>query len=76
MITVEDVKKLMAEVFPEDDLESSDDFVEDGIITSLKSLELLNSIDMLFGVRIPPEAVVSDSFRSFESVAALVNQYA
>lgn len=69
------IASLLAEVRPEYDFKSSNDFVVDGLIDSFDLIELILELEKAFNFKVPGSEVHSDNFRSNSSIADLVSRY-
>lgn len=54
------------------DIGPDDALIEDGILTSLQTVELVMFIEDKYGIEIEPELVNEDNFRTLGTVAAIV----
>ena len=71
----ERIKEILAELRPECDFESSEDFIEDGLLDSLDIVALMDTVEEEYGIVIPGTEVVSTHFTSVASIVELVNKY-
>ena len=69
------IESLLAEVRPEYDFKSSNDFVGDGLIDSFDLIEVTVKLEKTFNFKIPGIEVQPENFRSYTSIMDLVNRY-
>lgn len=71
----EKVKAVLVENFPEIDFESSTELVDDGILDSMTLVGMISTLSMEFGVMIPYEDIVPESFNSIDAITELIERY-
>lgn len=71
----ERIMEILAELRPEMDFESSEDFIEDGLIDSLDIVALMDSVEEEFGVVVPGNEIVSSHFKNVTTIVELINKY-
>ncbi len=71
----EKVKTVLETNYPEIDFESSTELVDDGILDSMTLVGIISALSMEFGVMIPYEDIVPESFNSIDAMAELVEKY-
>lgn len=71
----EKVKAVLETNYPEIDFESSTELVDDGILDSMTLVGIISALSMEFGVMIPYEDIVPESFNSIDAMAELVEKY-
>lgn len=71
----EKIKEFLAELRPEMDFDSSEDFIEDGLIDSLDIVALMDFVEEEFGIVIPGTEIISSHFKSYATIVELINQY-
>lgn len=67
--------EILVALRPENDFESSEDFIEDGLMDSLDIISLMDSVEEEFGVVVPGEELVSNHFKSVATIVDLINKY-
>ncbi len=60
---------------PDIDFTSSEKLIDDGILDSVMTVEIISTISMEFGVDIPFEEYTAENFNSIDAIAALVEKY-
>ncbi len=60
---------------PDIDFSSSKKLIDDGILDSVMTVEIISTISMEFGVDIPFEEYTAENFNSIDAIAALVKKY-
>lgn len=71
----ERIMEILADLRPESDFESSEDFIEDGLLDSLDIVALMDSVEEEFGIVIPGTEIVSKHFTSIASIVELINNF-
>lgn len=71
----ERILEILAALRPENDFESSEDFIEDGLMDSLDIISLMDSVEEEFGVVVPGEELVSTHFKSVATIVDLINKH-
>ena len=71
----EKVKTVLETNYPVIDFESSTELVDDGILDSMTLVGIISALSMEFGVMIPYEDIVPESFNSIDAMAELVEKY-
>ena len=64
------------EVKPGVDLESSKDFIEDGIIDSFDVITIISELNDIFDVEIGMLDLVPENFKSIDTIAAMIQRLA
>ena len=70
----EKVLALLSEEFPEVDFTSSEELVDDGILDSLTITGIIAALSMEFGITIPYEEIIEETFNSIRGLAAMVER--
>ena len=65
------IEKILLSLIPDIRLDS-DSLVDDGMLGSLDIVTLITEIDDEFGIRIPPEEIIPETFNSVKAISALV----
>lgn len=63
------------EICPDIDFLSSEKLIDDGILDSVMTVEIISTISMEFGVDIPFEEYTAENFNSIDAIVALVEKY-
>ena len=71
---METIKKILAEIRPEFDFESSTDFIEDGYLDSFDLVTLVSELDETFNISIDGLDIVPENFMSVETIAEVVKK--
>lgn len=71
---METIKKILAEIRPEFDFESSTDFIEDGYLYSFDLVTLVAELDETFGISIDGLDIIPENFMSVETIADVVKK--
>ena len=61
---MEQIKKILTEIRPEFDFESSSDFIEDGYLDSFDLVTLVAEVDETFNISIDGLDIVPENFMS------------
>ena len=71
---METIKKILADIRPEFDFESSSDFIEDGYLDSFDLVTLVAELDETFNISIDGLDIVPENFMSVETIAEVVKK--
>ena len=71
---MEQIKKILTEIRPEFDFESSSDFIEDGYLDSFDLFTLVAELDETFNISIDVLDIVPENFMSVETIAEVVKK--
>ena len=71
---MEQIKKILTEIRPEFDFESSSDFIEDGFLDSFVLVTLVAELDETFNISIDGLDIVPENFMSVETIAEVVKK--
>ena len=71
---MEQIKKILNEIRPEFDFESSSDFIEDGYLDSFDLVTLVAELDETFNISIDGLDIVPENFMSVETIAEVVKK--
>ena len=71
---MEQIKKILTEIRPEFDFESSSDFIEDGYLDSFDMVTLVAELDEAFNISIDGLDIVPENFMSVETIAEVVKK--
>ena len=71
---METIKKILAEIRPEFDFESSTDFIEDGYLDSFDLVTLVSELDETFGISIDGLDIIPENFMSVDTIADVVKK--
>lgn len=69
---VEKIYQILREVQSENNFESSDNFIEDGLLDSFDIINLVASLDAAFGISISGRHIIPENFASVLRIAKLV----
>ena len=69
---METIKKILADIRPEFDFESSTDFIEDGYLDSFDLVTLV--ADETYGISIDGLDIIPENFMSVETIAEVVKK--
>ncbi len=68
----EKILHLLSEIRPECDFESSNNFIEEGLLDSFGIVSLVVSLDEEFGISIDGTDILPENFLSVESISQLL----
>ncbi len=68
------ILEILKQGSPEVDFESSSDLVQDGLIDSFEIVMLTNEFEKEFGVNVPGEDIVPETFASISAMAHLIRK--
>ena len=71
---METVIRMLTELHPDVDFESTDGLIDDGILDSLDIVSLVAEIDSEFGVTIPAAEIIPENFNSAEALFKLIER--
>lgn len=71
---METIKKILADIRPEFDFESSTDFIEDGDLDSFDLVTLVAELDETYGISIDGLDIIPENFMSVETIAEVVKK--
>ena len=71
---METIKKILADIRPEFDFESSTDFIEDGYLDSVDLVTLVAELDETYGISIDGLDIIPENFMSVETIAEVVKK--
>lgn len=66
---------LLNELRPEFDFNSSQDFVDDGMLDSFDIVSLVSMMDKEYGVKIKGREIVPDNFSSLDRIKSLLKEH-
>ena len=69
------IAEILAEVRPESDFASSDDFIADGMLDSFDMVTLVAALDKTYGISISGVEIVPENFRNLQAIEALLGKY-
>lgn len=69
------ILEILAELRPECDFGSSDNYIEDGLLDSMDIVALVDTLEEEYGVSIPGTAISAKNFGNLESIVELVERY-
>ena len=67
------IHKILKEIRPEADFESSKNFIDDGLLDSLDIVIFVDSIEKQFNIKIDGESIIPENFANFESINSLID---
>lgn len=70
----EKILSILTDMHPEFDYAGSDDFIEDGLLSSFDIVDLVDQLETGFGVLIAGVDVVPENFDTTDHIAALVER--
>ena len=68
------VLEFLKELRPECDFESSNDFIEDGLLDSVDVIELMAMIEEEFDCDIPGTEVIPENFASLKDIVSIIER--
>lgn len=71
---METIKKILADIRPEFDFESSTDFIEDDYLDSFDLVTLVAELDETYGISIDGLDIIPENFMSVETIAEVVKK--
>lgn len=71
----EKIKEFLLELRPECDFESSNDFIEDGLLDSIDIVELIAMFEDEFNVDIPGVEVIPENFSTIDDIVKLIERH-
>lgn len=69
------IREILRNIRPEEDFESSESFVEDGLLDSFDVVTLVSDLDKTFRISIEGVHIVPENFKTIDSIARLLRQY-
>jgi acyl carrier protein len=69
-----DIRRILSEIRPEENFESSDDFMADGLLDSYDMIVLITELEQAFTVSIDGVDIVPEHFANTAAIAALVER--
>ena len=72
---MQQLQPMLAEIRPEFDFTSSDDFIGDGMLDSLDIVMLVSALDQKFGIAIAGTDIVPENFQNLAAIDRLVQRY-
>ena len=66
--------KILGEIKPDIDFETEDALIDGGMLDSFDIVTLVAEIDDVFGIEIPAEALMPETFNSAKAIFALIQQ--
>lgn len=70
---IEKLDRILEEI--NKDILVNDNLIEMGIISSLDVIAIVSEIEVELGVEIAPEDIISDNFKSYETIKKLYLKY-
>jgi acyl carrier protein len=74
--TEDDVRKILAQTFPDKDVSTENDLVGSGTLDSMSAIMLVGELEDEFGVTISPLDMTPENFASASTIAVLVDRLA
>lgn len=71
---MEKIYEILAEIRPENDFKSSEDFIEDGFLDSFDIITLIDIIEEKLGVKVEGTDIVPENFCSAKAICELVKK--
>ena len=69
------VNEVLRKISPESDFDDSLDFVEDGILDSLRIVELMVALEKEFGIKIKGVDILQENFSSIDNICRTLQKY-
>jgi acyl carrier protein len=66
------VPEILKSIRPEQDFESSQDFIEEGLLDSFDMVVLVTALDEAFSISIDGTEVVPENFKSIDAIRRLL----
>ena len=70
--TREALKQILLELYPGLDADTEQELVRDGVLDSFGMVSLIAQIRAVLDVKIPPEKILPEHFKSLDAMCALV----
>ena len=67
------VRQILSELYPGLDAEREQDLIQAGILDSFGMVSLIAQIRAVLDVKIPPEKILPENFRSLDSICELLD---
>jgi len=64
--------EILSEIRPEFDFNTSDDFIDDGLLDSFDVVTLVSELDEKFSISIDGVDILPENFRNLQSIKALL----
>lgn len=71
---MEKIYEILAELRPEFDFKTSEDFIEDGLLDSFDIVSLVTELEKVFDVLIDALDIVPENFDSVNAIADLIKK--
>lgn len=72
VLQMENLIKLLKEINNEVDYYKETDLVNNGIFTSLEIIQCMTEIEQEFNIRIPPQEVIPENFKSLDQIWKMI----
>ncbi len=69
-----EILEILADIRPEHDFASSEDYIEDGLLDSFDIISLIDIIQENYGATVDGLDIVPENFCSAEAIAALIRK--
>lgn len=64
--------KILEEIRPEFDFQSSNDYIRDGMLDSFDIVTLVSMLEEIFGISIGGTEIIPDNFKNIKTIRKLV----
>lgn len=71
---MEKLLEILRKINPEIDYENNKHLVEEGLLDSLEIVEIITSLEEMFGIEISPDQIDPDNFESAEAMWEMVQR--
>jgi len=71
---MEKLLKILEDINPDNDYETEEHLIDDGLLDSFAILELVSSLEDAFGVEITPTELVPQNFNSAKAMWAMLGR--
>lgn len=66
---------VLKEIRPEFDFESSNNFIDDGMLDSFDIINLVSTLDEMHSISIDGSDIIPENFNNFEAIKKLLERY-
>ena len=70
-----EIHKILNDIRPEADFQSSSNFAQDGLLDSFDVVTLVSELDKTFQISIQGTDILPENFKNIDSIATLLKKY-
>ena len=71
-----EIRRILSEIRPEADFESSENFMSDGLLDSYDMIELVSELERVFEIVVDGVEIVPENFQNIGSIVSLIERSA